>query len=325
MQKGKLLPREGSHWWRFAEYEIDNGLIRVVPGAPGVRYEPLATPPDDEPWGRSKRGSRVSLAYRALIAVVTDPAVKMGGEMDRPIWKAVSCSNPSRELRARILSFTRDFGLLGIFHRRVREIMFPGPVIAEYSLGWVRTASSWQKHATSPPVSSMCTLDALPLELGGLESIPFDVLNREYFGERLSPEFVPSPVSEEFNALYREPVEQWLAAAVDFASAVMEQRHDHINAILSVAPPEYLIGMDGVTFRYRYGSLLEALAAQFIRDRRSGQMLDFCQNRTCGQMYFHSDPRARFCSVKCSNAERQRQYREVEQQKKLAARRRRNG
>jgi hypothetical protein len=327
----KMANRETSRWWRFSQYEIRDGRICVAPGAKGLQYDPLerkAVGDSEDKRSLVARSRNFEFAYRSLVAAVTsddDEDECDDGWVGPRMWKAVTpAADPSGEVQQRILGWTRRFGSLGILHRLARQISFAGPTPDSSSLAWVRSASAWSKLGELPARNPASILEATPLRFGGYSLVDFGYLNVNYFGGRLNQIDVPSPASEGFHALYQEPLEEWLQLAVEFAEGVMEQRDAHINGILSTAPPKYVIARDGVTYRFQYCSLIEALAAQFIQDRRGGNILNFCKNRKCdNKIFFHSDPRTEFCSIRCGNAERQRKYREGAKRPKTAATKRR--
>ena len=66
----------------------------------------------------------------------------------------------------------------------------------------------------------------------------------------------------------------------------------------------------GVSLRFMAPSLLALLAMLFADDLAAGREFRFCDRAACRGLFRVSDRRARYCSKRCNDAEKQRAYRE---------------
>jgi hypothetical protein len=110
------LPLGGGPWWRFAQYEVRDGYIRPVGGAPPRRFDPWAEYLKTR-MSRTKDGARPDPPYRSLIALLEKVTPEVTeAQTGRPLGVL------SPESATNIARWCKRYGLLGVLTQRLHLV-----------------------------------------------------------------------------------------------------------------------------------------------------------------------------------------------------------
>ena len=134
-KREKYVGGEGSRWWRFDHYEIQDGFIK-----PGAK----ASLAEFDPW----------LAYetRAEGHIDIPPyleLVNLVQELSRDPFR--QRTPVSQELEAGVLDWCRRLGLLGLLPHEVSSARFGSSMLTRTGAGWIESTYPWEPGPYEPP------------------------------------------------------------------------------------------------------------------------------------------------------------------------------
>ena len=222
--KRKPLQLEPGQWCRFSRYELANGYIRPVVGATLERYR--LTPDLRDADGRRP--------YETLAEMLSEGRYTVSGGVLTP------------DTEERLLTWCRQFGLLGVLLQRVVMAVFPPRSLPARRGGlWtsqtrvVRTPSDWQvdvevrESATeeefmSSPVAREVGVTLHPVSSFEISREPFAKTWGKFFPSVPldQPETYSYPLaSDQFFGLYQEPIDEFFRAAAEVSEALSTIAH----------------------------------------------------------------------------------------------------
>jgi hypothetical protein len=231
-----------------------------------------------------------------------------------------------RALVRGITEFCQRYGLLGLLpHRTLLARLGGRREFLRTAVGWRASAVSWEPEDFEPP-ETVITFDGDELAVDDAQA--WHDFFRGLPAARWQQKNPPLPPSEAFWDHYQEPVTSFIFEARAFASAVellaeggpskITELHGavldrdgaraRLRALMAGVSPALRASKRGHRLTWESPSLLGHLAMQaahdLVGDRRTVQ----CEE--CPESFSTGHWRARFCSPRCSNRNRQRAKRE---------------
>jgi hypothetical protein len=333
-----------SAWWRFDRYEIRDGRIGPGRRAKLKRYDPWEARGDSKPRqaGRPARGLETA-AYNELAALAS-----------------ISPYSYKTQDEARITAWCASNGLLGILLHQTQSVRLSPRVLPSLSRRSKREKAIEAQDEYYPSSRGWLTLfrrsgwKEPEVILTGLEgrnirSEPLSATWHRFFpsvARQQADSFAyPNPGSEDFWRLYAEPVDLFLERAAFIERALRgltpEQQPDKYGIVEGphwgllndiVAPVRN--GIVGVRDRRRSPtrfkrvftspSLFAALGMMILYDvAHLNRVPRSCANQpACGRPFLAVTDRDKYCSRRCLNTVKVRNYRKTTRDRQASTRRR---
>ena len=321
-------------WWRFTRYELKDGYIRPTPDAELSAYDP---------WRDSRQGMRKAYASLATL-------VRRGQD-------AGGHGTLTPDTEAEVLAWCRRYGLLGILLQRVEQVVLPPWTEVETALlreetdteeleqyqiqvQFRRNPMGWQKMRTQDVIGDgeLPSHDPAGVTLHAIDALetvcePFGKTWARFFPavprDQCESYPYPPPLSQEFWALYQEPVEDFFCTAAELArvltalatgGAAVSDRQARPNAVDDDALAIHALNayvstvrwclaptQDGMVQRWASPSFFASLAMMILQDVAGKTRPRIC--RTCGRVFVSSAYQARYCSPRCRHTMNKRVFR----------------
>jgi len=298
-------------WATFGRYEVKEGLIRPVKGST-LRYY--------DPW----------IDFR-------EPLDK-NPVLHQPYQDLLDIADSEDYSEPRIVDWCSKNGLLGILLQTCDSISQPIEVGGE-SVGYresFRESHGWKSIRGH---GELFQTGAVIRKVGefGERLEPSDSSWSRFFPDHKPGEPYPSPAdSEHFWRRYCEPLDEFVAVAKIFGTAVEQTRLIKESATTSVEKSEqfansaerqlhsltagvrplfYVSESGTLEFGWSGGSLLADLAMMAVLDLTSHRLLR-CANGTCRRLFTTKSTQAKFCSESCRSIQQMRGYRLRKREKK---------
>ena len=343
----------GSDWWRCSRYEVFDTYIRPGRGATVERYNPWEA-------HRSARSGRAvphkkEHPYEELIALA-DLLEKHA--VGRDIHTSeIEIFDPPPEVAFEIAQWCTRHGLLGSLLHRVlwvalaacRETAEPESQQPVYTLPrYTRAPYGWiddtRRHSGKFPRGLYRPQTALVRGRWNFqwEEEPLTRTWVRYFPDVPDDQYesypYPIPLSDDFWAIYGEPVLEFARAALAFRDAVLylgnpermrdypkqfQQHHDRLNILISGTEPVCIRTPDGSLGQvFVAPSLLGAYATMALEDISGEQRVMRCAS--CKKPFVSDAYQAMYCSDKCRWREQKRRHLAKRKKTKLTKRGRRS-
>ena len=328
-----LQPLVGQ-WWKFTRYELKDGYIRPAPDAILSEYDPWSEPPPG-----------ADTAYASLANLVPRG------------WNAGNNGTVPPDTAAAVLAWCQQYGLLGVLLRRVEKVVlqawtekegvtpqewngteerwYPDQVQVQFyrnSKGWqLKTYRDAIIEGESPRPNPAGVI-LHPID-DSVEMVfePFGKTWARFFpsvplDQRESYRY-PLPLTQEFWALYHEPIEEFIRTAalleaplttlakdretgpgftirsVDNYALAIHELNEYVETVrwhLRQTP-------NGMVQQWTSPSLFASLVLMALQDVAGAKRPKICL--TCSGLFVSPAYQARYCSVRCRHTMNKRTYR----------------
>ena len=331
-------------WWKFTRYELKDGYIRPAPDATLSEYDPWSEPPPG-----------ADTAYASLANLVPRG------------WDAGDNRTVSPDTAAAVLAWCQQYGLLGVLLRRVEKVVlqawtenegvtpqewngteerwYPDQIQVQFR----RNSKGWQRapkrdaivEGKSPPHDPVGVIlhpidgsDEMVFEQFGLTWAPFfpSVPSDQWESYRY-----PKPLTQEFWALYNEPIEEFIgtAALLEAPLTTLAKDRETVPGFTIRSVDNYALAIhelneyvetvrwhlrqtpNGMVQRWTSPSLFTSLVLMALQDVAGAKRPRICL--TCSGLFVSPAYQARYCSVRCRHTMNKRTYRKTCGQQKPAA------
>ena len=329
----RLEPFAGQ-WWKFTRYELKDGYIRPAPDATLSEYDPWSEPPPG-----------ADTAYASLANLVPRG------------WDAGDNGTVSPDTAAAVLAWCQQYGLLGVLLRRVEKVVlqawtenegvtpqewngteerwYPDQIQVQFR----RNSKGWQRapkrdaivEGKSPPHDPVGVIlhpidgsDEMVFEQFGLTWAPFfpSVPSDQWESYRY-----PKPLTQEFWALYNEPIEEFIgtAALLEAPLTTLAKDRETVPGFTIRSVDNYALAIhelneyvetvrwhlrqtpNGMVQRWTSPSLFTSLVLMALQDVAGAKRPRICL--TCSGLFVSPAYQARYCSVRCRHTMNKRTYR----------------
>ena len=255
------------------------------------------------------------------------------------------------ETKHDLMTWCRQYGLLGVLLQQVETVVFPAtteagrseeePWVTQVSLhrtprgwqlqsrtadessaaGWVQSPVVIRRAMTSARVTTEPISETWP---GFFPSIPMDDRERYEY---------PHPTERAFWEIYQEPVRDFLDAAHSFTETLMTIAKGRETKTGASALDDYTLAFhdlngfaeparwvvepasDGMVERWVTPTLLAGLAMLALQDLRCGRQLRICANETCQNLFGSARYQSLYCSRRCRLTVNKRALRRSQREK----------
>ena len=327
----RLEPLAGQ-WWKFTRYELKDGYIRPAPDATLSAYDPWSEPP---PGANTAYASLANLVPRG--------------------WDAGDNGTVSPDTAAAVLAWCQQYGLLGVLLQRIEKVVLQAwtedekAILQEWNgteeerdryqirVQFRRNPQGWQLLRDRIAVE-----EAPPADSAGVILHPIDdsvEMAFEPFGKTWARFFpsvphdqwesyrYPEPLTQEFWALYHEPIEEFIgtAALLEGHLTTLAKRRETVSGRTIRSVDNYALAIhalneyvetvrwhlqqtpNGMVQRWGSPSLFTSLVLMALQDVTSAKRPLICL--TCRRIFVSPAYQARYCSVRCRHTMNKRTYR----------------
>jgi hypothetical protein len=351
-------------WWRFTAYECREGSIRPAKGATLEPYDPW------QMYRAAKAGRKeLPSPYQSLLDLLRDITYRPAGEQGLPALTPQSEQQVLQWCTTFGLLGVLPHRVQMVVLARRWESLFEGPpeVLWPAQRQYVRTATGWSLIVSSYLGGALG--ERVPMKQGAPEArgmlvgeadrphgwpMP-GVLLRELRGPgwqwepfartwgRFFPDLpadawetyaYPMPLTQEFWALYAEPLDAFLAGGLALRDALRglarmkpfeetseEERQEIVGGmrvlqalVEPVGLTPRLLDEGGVHQEWVATSLLASFATMALQDLSVQRRVLRCA--VCGRLFLSKAPKATYCSRTCRLTAQKRAYRERQKRKR---------
>ena len=329
----RLEPFAGQ-WWKFTRYELNDGYIRPAPDTTLSAYDPWSEPPPG-----------ADTAYASLANLVPRG------------WDAGDNRTVSPDTAAAVLAWCQQYGLLGVLPRRVEKVVlqawtekegvtpqdwngteerwYPDQVQVQFyqnSKGWQRETYRDAIIEGKSPRPNPAGVILHPID-DSVEMVfePFRKTWARFFpsvplDQRESYRY-PEPLTQEFWALYNEPIEEFIdtAALLEAPLTTLAKDRETVPGFTIRSVDNYALAIhelneyvetvrwhlrqtpNGMVQQWTSPSLFASLVLMALQDVAGAKRPRICL--TCSGLFVSPAYQARYCSVRCRHTMNKRTYR----------------
>ncbi len=309
-----------ARWWRFSRYEIKDGLIGPAPGAVLHEYDP---------WEEYEQSCVLGVGRGPTPPYQSFVGLDRHVELHAPMYLRDGAQRA-------VIRWCERYGLLGLLLQDVDSLP-----AGRYQFPTNYCVDGKQRRLSGPVQSSYLWSDGhwKREDLGRtVDAWEAEDLSRYFPGHLpLSGKYpeIPTPLSPDFWAAYREPVRDFMRNALWLSVALKGFLSLNSQSSYEVGPLEFepgelswsgtelinqltgsigsvtrIVGASGnrhLTEEWAFRSLLACLAKMIQRDVLSNGRVFLC--KVCGRAFVSSSPVAQYCEPRCKNTANKRQQR----------------